>query len=89
MKVLETNQRVLTWLNAMTASQNESKWKRLAYFAFSLSALFANVMSSLSSVAFVWKHLSTDLEGSVFAILQFCGKNQTFFSLDFFTLQLK
>lgn len=74
MKPLKTTQRVLIWFSALDVGKKEPSWKRLAFIAFSSSACLGNIASTLASAAFVWINLATDLEGSLYALLQFCGK---------------
>lgn len=67
---LEINRLILIWVCAIPADKNTSKSKRLLYALISLIIFVALLSVSLASGAFIVKFVSTDLEGSFYALAQ-------------------
>lgn len=67
MKPLESIQLAMTWLYAFPTDPTASKWKKLAYFMFSLGITVANLSSTTAGALFIVKNVSNNLEDSIFA----------------------
>lgn len=70
MKPFTTDQRILTWLCVIPAPQNTSMWKKQVYTALALSLMLANLSNLSSSVMFIVKFLSINLQAALIALHQ-------------------
>lgn len=70
MNPLETNKKVLIWL-CLCPAEKSTKWTRkLIYIIFALIILTGNLCAFGTSVAYFLRYVSTDLEGSLYALYQ-------------------
>lgn len=90
MKPLVTQQQVLTWLCIYPADKSTSKWLKRAYVIFSVAVVVANSLGLITSVAYVYKFISIDLESSLCSILQIVATLSTSYAyILFFTFRHK
>lgn len=68
MKPLPMIQRVLTWVSVLPAHENTSRWDKLAYLTFSATFMAVLLASGASSIAFILKHISFDIEQASYAM---------------------
>ncbi|XP_055305850.1 odorant receptor 4-like [Sitodiplosis mosellana] len=73
MKPLATGQRVLTWLSVCPPDESTSKCQKQVYIICSVLVLVANVIGFVTSVAYVHRFVSIDLEKSLCSMLQICA----------------
>lgn len=69
MKPLATAQSIMIWFSFCSAKDFTSIWKKIASFVLFLLILIPNVCLATSSLVYVSKYLSIDLNGSVFAFM--------------------
>lgn len=71
---LITNRRMLTWLCVYPAEGGTTKWKKLAHISLTIIALAISLSSfGMSTYAFLHS-MDTDLETSLFCLLQMVGE---------------
>lgn len=70
MKPLKTSQQVMTWLCMCSADESISKMKRIFYAGFTLIVLSLAFLGLLTSIGFLVKYASDDLENALYAIFQ-------------------
>lgn len=73
MEPLSTNQKMLVWLCILPSNKNESKRKKLAHIAFSTALIAIEISVFITSGLFILQNASTDLEASLYSVLQFSG----------------
>ena len=73
MKPLATGQRVLTWLCVCPPDETTSKWKKRAFIILSVCVFMADFSAFVTSVAYVQRFVSIDLEKSLCSMLQICA----------------
>lgn len=73
MKPLATGQRVLTWLCVCPPDETTSKWRKRAFIIFSVCVFMADLSAFVTSVAYVHRYVSIDLEKSLCSMLQICA----------------
>lgn len=73
MKPLETSQRVLTWLCGYPPDKSETKRMKIAYIAFTLSVITGHLLTLLAGAAFIYKHVSVNLEETLFSLFHTVG----------------
>lgn len=73
MKPLLTNQKVLTWLCICPADETTRKWQKFIYIGISFAIIAMKMSVVVSSMIFLLKNLSSDLNAALFAFLQIVG----------------
>lgn len=68
MKPLETNQRVLMWLYAFPPDNSDGKWRKIAYFTFTICVIAVHAMSVAASSTFIYRNISISLEETLFSL---------------------
>lgn len=69
MKGFETPKKMFTWLWIYPEANGTSKLEKMAHIAFALLVFAANLFGSLAHCGYLWKFMSMDLKGSVFAFM--------------------
>lgn len=67
--MLETNQRVLTWLCMHPPDESATAWKRMAYIIAALIIFAVLLSATIAHIVYFLKFVSTDLEGSLVALM--------------------
>lgn len=70
---LATIRKVLKWLCILPAREATSKHKKLIYIVFSVSILTISICGFTSSLIFIVKYFSTNLEDCLYALFQVSG----------------
>lgn len=73
MEPLITIRKALTVLYLNPLDEAESIWKKIGYAIIGLSAFVINVCLLVSCVAYFLKFVSTDFEGSLYALFEICA----------------
>lgn len=73
MEPLHTSRRVLTCLCICSFDKTTSMKEKSIYITLSVSIIFAEIFMLIASVVFFMKNVSTNLEESLFALLQIAG----------------
>lgn len=76
MEPLYTIKRMLIWMYMCKSEKIANKWSKVTYFTFGLVTLLSNLSALAAHFAYIYRFLSTDLKGSLFAfigIFGFCG----------------
>lgn len=73
MNLLSTNQRVLTWLCIYPADDSTRIEIKLAYIIVSIVIIAIELSILIASIAFFMKNVSSDLDSSLFAVIQIVG----------------
>lgn len=70
---LKTNRRVLTWLCVYTIGKNTTKWQKMFYVGFTIFVFVCNIFSFGVSGTFFVRHVSVNIEKSLFSLIQIIG----------------
>lgn len=73
MQPLTTNRKVLVWLCILPAEENTHKYMKLIYILVSVSLITTSITGCISSLAFIYKYASANLEDSLYALFQVCA----------------
>lgn len=69
MKPLATARSIMTWFRFCSASDSTGVCQKMLYFSLFSIILITNLCCVISSMVFVLKYLSTDLNGSMYAFM--------------------
>ena len=69
MEGFETPKKMFTWLRVYPEVENTSELEKISHIIFALIVFCANLFSALAHWGYLWKYVSTDLKGSVFAFM--------------------
>lgn len=90
MKTLHTIKRIMIWMCLCAPDKTSRSRLKGAYFMFALIIFILNLSGLVAHVAFVYKFLLTDLDGSMFAFLGILGfAGTTFVMIIIFFLRHK
>lgn len=67
---LELLQKGLGWLCVFPSAKADSTIDKIARVVFTIIVFFANLCALLASATFVYKFISTDMQRSLYALLQ-------------------
>lgn len=70
MKAFATHQLVFNWMSILPVANETALWKRILMNIFAITVTLFEVLGLLTSVVFVEKFASIDLEGSVKTVFQ-------------------
>lgn len=73
MQPLQTNRRILVWLWLCSESETRNKFKKLLSISFTFIVVASITFGLISSANYLWRFLSIDLQGSLFALYQSAG----------------
>lgn len=73
MQPLKTNRRILVWLCLCSESETRSKFQKSLSVLLTSIVVASFVVGLISSVTYLWRFLSIDLQGSLFALYQTVG----------------
>lgn len=73
MKLISTNEKVFNWLGILNIEKNPSKQEKIRQIMSSVGIIVYEICTMMSSVAFIYKNISTNLEVCLFGVLQVVG----------------
>lgn len=71
--MLATTKRIMTWLYMLPVNDKTSIRNKIACIVIALTVYLANISGAITFFVYFWRFMSTDLDGSLFAILAFSG----------------
>lgn len=79
MKPLETNQRVLTWLCGVRPNESDKNGKNISHIILTLSIILVHLLAVISSVVFIYRNVSVNLEETLFSLLYNVGNSSALY----------
>lgn len=73
MKLISTNEKVFNWLGILNIEKNPSKGEKVRQIMSSVGIVVYQLCAMTSSVAFIYKNISTNVEVCLFGVLQVLG----------------
>lgn len=74
MKPLASIQLIFSWISVYPATNETVAWKKFVFKAFPMVLIAGNLTGLISSSIFFLKFITTDLEGSLYALFQIAGQ---------------